>query len=120
MTEILPKEIFREVIREQERMGWPDSVPYYADLPVPVNKSILKRYHDLNVGDCEQLVENHVRKARRAIERFGTTKSPTTARTAGHHILYARLYRCLYFTLLGVTVDETYEADMPFPHSRPQ
>ena len=116
----IPVEIVREVVREQERMGWPDCVPAYAELPYPGGKTIFKGYRNLNVGDSEQLVEHHTRKARKAIARFHSTKSPTTARTAGHHILYARLYRCLYFTLTGTFTGEPMEDQMPFPIRRPE
>lgn len=75
-----------------------------------------QRFHpweNLTVGICEQLVEQHTRAARKAIDRWLVTKSTRSLRAAGWNIIRARLYRCQYLSLLGIT-DST-EHDMPFP-----
>lgn len=122
----VPEEIQHEVIRQQKAMGWPDQVPAYAFLP-PTEQTV-KRYENLTVAECEQLVEHHIRKAIVGIRRFvdlqNSTISPFAARrrcslrnTAARSILLARLYRCRSISLMskGATNGETStEADMPF------
>lgn len=92
----VPLAIVREVVRQQEALGWPEVVPAYAEVPRPGGKVVFKTHAALTVADCEQLVEHHARQARAAIARFTNTESPTTAKSAGWHILRTRLYRCEY------------------------
>lgn len=105
----IPPEIANDVIRQQTKMGWPDLRPAFAEMP----NGCFKRFDDLNAGDCEQLVEHYSRKAHRAITKWMETRSPKWIAKAAHHILYARLYRCDYITIMGI--EGTTEADMPFP-----
>lgn len=109
----LPSEILVEVVRQQELMGWPEMVPAYAEYPDANGNMLWDHFEKLNVAICEQLVEHHSRKATKALNTYQLTHSTRSLRSAGKNILYARLYRCRYLTLLGKT-DST-EADMPFP-----
>lgn len=107
----LPQEIIAEIINQQKLMGWPRKVPSYAELPGCDGRILFKRHDELNVGDCEQLVEWHSRKANEAIERWKKTGARISLKTAGKNIVRARLYRCQYFSLMGI--DDS-ESDMPF------
>lgn len=109
----VPPELIAEVIRQQERMGWPEWVPAYAEVPDSKGKYHVYRHQDLTVALCEQLTEHHHRKSLKAIARWQKTGSIHSLRTAGKNIVYARLYRCRYIQLTGKT-DST-EADMPLP-----
>lgn len=113
MIRTVPHEIQLEAIREQESLRWPEFVPAYAEIPRPGGKTVWQSYENLTIADCEQLVEHHSRKAIKAIERFEQTRSKISARTAGHHIIYARLYRCTYLSLMGI--EDSTEDDLPFP-----
>lgn len=107
----VPFEIQEEVVDQQTAMGWPDLVPANAEMP----NGRWKRYANLNVGDCEQLVEFLARKARKSIATWCRTRTTRARRAAGRSILYARLYRCRYIELTGQ--ENTTEADMPLPFS---
>ena len=109
----LSREIALEAERQQDLMGWPERVPAYAEIPDANGKIFFHHWRDLTVADCEQLVEFHTRKARRAIDLWMERKTARSLRNAGWNIIRARLYRCQYFSLIGKT-DST-EHDMPFP-----
>jgi hypothetical protein len=109
----LPSVIVREVVRQQELMGWPEYVPKYAEFKNGSGKIVFKEHARLTVGDCEQLVEFHSRRANIALKYWREDGSASWRRNAAKSIVYARLYRCRYIQLIGKT-DST-EADMPFP-----
>lgn len=109
----LPNELLAEVVRQQEKMGWPEMVPAYAEIKKADGKTYFKPYENLTVGDCEQLVQQNIDAAWRALDRYAGNSSQRTLKRAAHFVLYARLYRCTYISLTGKT-DST-EADMPFP-----
>lgn len=100
--------LIAEVVRQQDEMGWPEMVPAWAELPT----KLFKCHRDLNVGDCEQIVEWRTRRAHKWLRRFMATQDPMAMKNAARNILLARLYRCQYFTLIGKT--HPTEADMPF------
>lgn len=111
----LPREIMLEAIRQQELMGWPEMVPAYAEIEHADGRKLWKAWENLTVADCEQLVEQHSRVAKRAIEKWMKRRTKYFLRQAGQSIIRARLYRCQYFVLMGM--ENTTEADMPFPCS---
>jgi hypothetical protein len=102
-----------EVVRQQDLMGWPDSVPKYAEVPHPDGEARFWLYQDLTVAACEQLVEHHTRQARAALRRYEISQAVRSLRKAGRNILYARLYRCKYMELIGR--EDFGEEEMPFP-----
>jgi len=115
MWQAVPDPIVLECIAEQERMGWPDCVPKYAEIPTAGGQIVWQEWKYLTVGDCEQLVEHHTRKANKAIARFIKTGSRATSKTAAWNMIRARLYRIEYFVKLhGPEVDIS-EYDLPFP-----
>ncbi len=66
------------------------------------------------MGDLEQLVEQHVRLAHKAIARFKLRGgSPATAKTAAGHIFRATVYRSTY--LATMQVDDPPVSEFPFP-----
>ena len=109
----VPFEIVAEVGRQESRMRWPEYVPAFAEVPHPDGDDRFVAWSDLNVAMCEQLVEHHRRKASKAIVQFMKTCGRRGLRVAAKNILYARLYRCRYLTLLG-KADST-EDELPFP-----
>ena len=109
----IPKPLIAEIVRQQNLMGWPDTVPAYAEVPDARGQIHLCHYEDLTIALCEQLTEHHHRKSLKAIQRYLATGSVHSLRTAGKNIVYARLYRCRYIQLTGKT-DST-EDDMPLP-----
>lgn len=70
------------------------------------------RHGDLTVGDCEQLVEQHVRAGTIAVQRYLRYPSAATADLAADHICRARLYRIRYLRLTGQPLKEEL---LPFP-----
>lgn len=114
MTKV-PHEIMLEAIRQQELMGWPEMVPAWSEFTCGDGTRIFIAWEDLTVAHCEQLVEQHSRSARKAIERWMACHSSAVLRAAGYSIIRARLYRTQYFVLMGMK--NTTEADMPFPCS---
>ena len=110
----LPQAIIYETLREQGRQGWPEMVPAYAEFIDERGRHVFCPFKEMTVARCEQSVEFHRRKALQAIDRYLKTATQKSARTAGFHIIRARLWRCQYFTLSGQ--EETTEDDMPFPH----
>lgn len=113
----IPDEIMREVVRQQEEMGWPDCVPRRVELPPdPVTRKVLWHYFaTLSVAQCEQLVEHHIRRARACMQTLRWTPSGSGLKRIAHHILYARLFRCNYISLIGQ--ENSTEDDMPFAHN---
>lgn len=109
----LPPEVIAEVVRQQQIMGWPDRVPAWAPIRGKDGVTRYERFENLTVADCEQLAEQFTRRARSALATYGKHCSARSLRMAGKAVLYARLYRCQYITLIGKK-DST-EADMPFP-----
>lgn len=109
MAERVPEMIYKAILREQE--SWGDGVPMFAELPGPSRQILFQEWSDLTVGDCEQLVEHHTRRAISALKRFALHESRHTAKTAAWHILRARLYRCRYCNLIG---DDSDLAQLPF------
>ncbi len=109
----IPESIIREVVRWQQELNWPELVPAWAEIPAADGKTYWHRYQDLTVGLCEQATEFHVRKARQAIARFEENGSPRTARAAGRHILWARIFRCRFIGISGDGLPAT-EVEMPF------
>src|SRR5687768_16592637 len=88
-------------------------IPGFAVLCCPGQPTAYKRHKLLTVGDCEQLTEQHKRRADAALARL--RKRPTSAaaiRTAVEHIFRANLYAARYFELLG---QEPGPDDLPFP-----
>jgi hypothetical protein len=116
VNETIPTEIHAECIRQQQKMGWPESVPAFAEFPAADGRKLWCHYRDLTVSLCEQLVEFHSRKARTAIATWHKTKSTNARARAGKNIIYARLYRCRYLSLMGI--EDSTEDDMPFPFGR--
>jgi hypothetical protein len=93
-----------------------DSGEFYAfaEIPQPGSREkLFCHFEDLTVAHCEQLVEEHTRRARKLIARYEQTGSPSTARTAAGHIFRANRYRLRYYELLGQDFDP---ADLPFPY----
>lgn len=108
-NDLLSADLVRDLVRQQEEMGWPDDVPAFAEMP----DGRFKRHQDLTVGDCEQITEWRTRIARMWIKRFEEGHDKRSMVNAARNVLLARLYRCQFFTLMGMT--ETTEDDMPFP-----
>jgi len=106
----LPAPIVERVARKAE------SGKFYRFAFIPPGKpsaqQIVRDFGQLTVGDCEQLVEHHLRLANRALRRFDVTGSPRTAETAADHVFRANRCRLQYYELLGQTPDP---ADFPFP-----
>lgn len=120
---IIPLEIQRQVLVQQEAFDWPDMVPKYAFLPPDCQR--VKLFRELTVAECEQLVEFHVRQAiKHAAAWNESIHSPfgvfhayrrrVLRDAAAESIVLARLFRCQSFTLQGV--EQSSEADMPFPY----
>lgn len=109
----LPTELLAEVVRQQEKMGWPDLVPAFAEIKRADGKTSFMKHGSLTVSDCEQLVQQHVDAAWKALDRYAANSSQRTLKRAAHHVLYARLYRCTYISLTGK--EDSTEIDMPFP-----
>lgn len=110
LRETVPAVIANEASRLWNQLLKTDQVPAWAALRCG-RRTLMKRYKDLNPGDCEQLVEHHTRAARAAIRRWNQRRSHRTVRTAAEHIFRTWVYRTLYMTLLGRDYDP---ADMPF------
>jgi hypothetical protein len=109
----LPSAIIDETLREQDRQGWPDMAPRFAEYINSEGKHVFCDFKDMTVARCEQAAEFHRRQAILAIARFEAS-SPRAARKAAFHIIRARFWRCQFFTLTGQ--EGTTEDDMPFPH----
>lgn len=107
----VPDPIIAECIAWQERLDWPRLVPAWAEIPGSDGKTYWYQYDDLTPALCEQATEFHIRKARAAIERWNLNQSARTARSAGRHIIWARIYRCRFINLMGRDPDES---EMPF------
>ncbi len=103
----LPAEIISEVMRQQAAMGWPDMVPSFVELP----DARWCCYRNVDVGQCEQLVEHHSRLARLLLEHL-----PQQTIEPARQILLARLFRCRYIQLTGQ--QDSTEDDMPFAHNQ--
>lgn len=83
----------------------------YAELP----DGRFQRWESLTVGDCEQLTQAYVDRARKAIERFMLNGgSRHSAKTAAEYIDRANLYRLRYHELIGTQPEMR---DLPFPHA---
>ncbi len=109
MIRITNREIIAEIVRQEEKMGWPEMVPAFAE----IRPNVWKKHGDLNLSDCEQIVEWRTRVAVRAL--FGVyhgLRDARTVRRAAKNVLLARLYRCQYYTLLGK--NDVDPGDMPF------
>lgn len=113
MYEPVPPQIAAEVGLQQDEMGWPEMVPKYANWRDADGKEWWTEHKNLSVSICEQIVEWRTRLARRAIREYKKSPDAKWRHRAGRNILYARLYRCQYLSLIGKS-DST-EADMPFP-----
>lgn len=109
----LPYPIFCEVLNWQRKLQWPKLVPKYAEIPDARGRILWHLYDDLTTALCEQATEFHVRKGRAAIRRWQANRSRRTARAAGRHIVWARIYRCRYLDLCGLA-KTCIEDDMPF------
>ncbi|MFH1918787.1 MAG: hypothetical protein ABIP48_02725 [Planctomycetota bacterium] len=104
----LPEAIAQRVARLHKK-----GVLYqYAEIHRPGKPSVWREFVRLTIADCEQLVEYHTRRARKAIARLEITGSTRSTRTAADHVYRARLYRWRYHEMIG---NEPGEADMPFP-----
>lgn len=110
--ENLDPDIAAAVQRLTNRMAATGKVWRFAEIRRRRKPSVFKKAALLTVGECEQLVEFHTRRAKRAIMRYEGHQSRSSIRTAAEHIVRARLYRDRYHHLLGKPVNE---ADMPFP-----
>ena len=87
-----------------------------AALPPGRSPQLWHQFEDLALGDLEQLVEWHKRRALKAVARFRATGSPRTAETAADHIWRAERYRVRYHELLGDARPDTLdETDPVFP-----
>lgn len=117
----VPQEIGNEVVRAQDLMDWPDSVPGYIEVPVG-RKVLFVPWDNLTVGHCTQAVERHKRLAIRAMIRWAKTRSQASARTAGMHIFRARAIGLQYLIILD-RVDgrdpEEVERELPFSAVKP-
>lgn len=120
---IIPIEIQRQVLVQQEAYDWPKLVPKYAFLPPDCQR--VKLFRELTVGECEQLVEFHIRRAIQHASAwnellhatfgvFHAYRRRVLRDAAAESIVLARLFRCQSFTLRGL--QQTTEEDMPFPH----
>lgn len=107
----VPLPVAEEVVRQQEEMGYPATIPAYGEYVAADGNHYFIHYNSVTVGTSEQIVEYHTRKARTSIKRWLRTRSATTRHTAAWHILRARIYRCRTISLTGQT--GTTEADMP-------
>jgi len=112
----IPSQIMEYVLEVQRELHWPELVPEWAEFPDDSGRILFHRYETLTVAECEQATEWYSRKARCALERWVTNHSVVTARIAGRNIVYARVFRCKYMSLIGQT-DST-EDDMPFAHNQ--
>jgi hypothetical protein len=110
MSELQP--IPNEIVREVARLDHVGGIWKWAEFRSG-RKSYFKAWEDLTIADCEQLAEQYARLARKSIERFRMRGgSPHTAKTAGHYVHRARLYRDRYHELLGKPPNER---DQVFP-----
>lgn len=112
----LPREVIVEVVRQQAAMGWPEMVPAFAELPDASGVVWFRRFQDLTVGLCEQLVEHHRRRASSILTHRDWIPSRGRLEDVARHILFARLFRCRYIQLIGQ--ENATEADMPFAHNQ--
>jgi len=110
------RDIERAIVAEQARMGWPDRVPAWVEVPHADGRILWHRYQDLTIALCLQAREHQERKAKRALERMVYRPSATTLRRIAHHVVRARLYACTYIQLVGQ--QDSAEDDMPFAHGQ--
>jgi hypothetical protein len=113
---LLPPQVISEVIRQQTKMGWPEMVPAWVELPDASGVDRYHRYQDVTIGLCDQLVEHHTRLARFILTKRYWVRSHGRLEDLARHILLARLFRCRYIQLIGK--EDSTEDDMPFAHNR--
>jgi len=108
------RDIELAIVAEQARMGWPDRVPAWVEVPSAAGRILWHRYQNLTIALCLQAQEHQERKARRALERLVVWPSASTLRRIAHHVVRARLYACTYIQLVGQ--QGSTEDDVPFAH----
>ena len=114
MLEPIPDAIRTAVLKEMNRLEWPECVPSFAEMKTATGATIFKPYELLTVGDCEQLVEHHKRAAWRAIDRFKMNGgSKISANAAAKNIVRANVFRCRYLQLMQI--DDPPLSEFPFP-----
>lgn len=101
-------------MRWQKRLRWPELVPAFAEIPVSNGEILFHKYDDLTVADCTQATEFYIRKAIDILRGWERRRSKVLAGRAGRAIVWARVFRCRYISLIGAK--NVTESDMPFPN----
>lgn len=119
---MLPEAVTVEIERLQLQggsRGTGVAMPGYLSWRVADGRELWRPTMELTVAEAEQACEYHMRRGRRALDRFQRTGSKYSLRTAGDAFWRSWAARCRYHDLLGIKHDDGL---MPFdvPKEPPQ
>ncbi len=108
----IPPEVSQQILKMQDDLNWPESVPAFVEIPNADGEILFHRYQECGLGEFEQATEYNVREAKRLLKKWSRGRSKKIAR----HILLARIYRCKFISLMDC--EETADDELPFENGQ--